>query len=175
MIVFVFLGRDYLKVKTSSCTIVKHGASWSNTTGLHLDKNGERADPEKSIPDLKPNVNDSQTEQPNNATETPIPDSGSVSVSSNDNRKVSREDIELVQNLIERCLQLYMNRNEVVKILVNRAGIDPGFTRGGSVRYTENFRPYRISYRNFRYDKNHTVTIPKFSVYRKIGIPKISV
>ncbi|PIN26527.1 Angiotensin-converting enzyme 2 [Handroanthus impetiginosus] len=81
--------------------------------------------------DIKPNhvTQDSQTEPPNNATtETPIPDSGSVSVSSNDNRKVSREDIELVQNLIERCLQLYMNRDEVVKTLLNRARIDPGFT-----------------------------------------------
>ncbi|EPS66393.1 hypothetical protein M569_08395, partial [Genlisea aurea] len=57
----------------------------------------------------------------------PIPDAGSVS-SHDNNRKVSREDIELVQNLIERCLQLYMNREEVVKTLLNRARIDPGFT-----------------------------------------------
>ncbi|KAL3624399.1 hypothetical protein CASFOL_031067 [Castilleja foliolosa] len=57
-----------------------------------------------------------------------VQDSGSISVSSNDNRKVSREDIELVQNLIERCLQLYMNRDEVVKTLFNRARIDPAFT-----------------------------------------------
>ncbi|GFP91916.1 hypothetical protein PHJA_001335700 [Phtheirospermum japonicum] len=78
--------------------------------------------------DIKPNIHDSQTEHPNNATETPIPDSGSVSASSSDNRKVSREDIELVQNLIERCLQLYMNKDEVVKTLLNRARIDPGFT-----------------------------------------------
>ncbi|KAL3815123.1 hypothetical protein ACJIZ3_016391 [Penstemon smallii] len=81
----------------------------------------------KNLQDIKPNLisHDSQ----NNAAETPpIPDSGSVSVSSNDNRKVSREDIELVQNLIERCLQLYMNRDEVVKTLLNRARIDPGFT-----------------------------------------------
>ncbi|KAL0373803.1 UNVERIFIED_CONTAM: hypothetical protein Sradi_3296000 [Sesamum radiatum] len=33
-----------------------------------------------------------------------------------------------VQNLIERCLQLYMNKDEVVKTLLNRARIDPGFT-----------------------------------------------
>ncbi|XP_042030203.1 uncharacterized protein LOC121777129 isoform X1 [Salvia splendens] len=80
--------------------------------------------------DIKPNIiaHDYQTEPPNNATEAAIPDSGSVSASSNDNRKVSREDIELVQNLIERCLQLYMNRDEVVKTLLNRARIDPGFT-----------------------------------------------
>ncbi|KAL6530559.1 hypothetical protein OROMI_028448 [Orobanche minor] len=85
-------------------------------------------DPENNTPDMKPNVSDSQTEQPNNATETPIQDSGLVSVSSTDSRKVSREDIELVQNLIERCLQFYMNRDEVVKTLLNRARIDPRFT-----------------------------------------------
>ncbi|KAH6833850.1 helicase with zinc finger protein [Perilla frutescens var. hirtella] len=80
--------------------------------------------------DIKPIIvsHDSQTEPPHNATETAIPDSGSVSASSSDNRKVSREDIELVQNLIERCLQLYMNKDEVVKTLLNRARIDPGFT-----------------------------------------------
>ncbi|KAK6158867.1 hypothetical protein DH2020_006181 [Rehmannia glutinosa] len=90
--------------------------------------------------DIKPNIvsHDSQTEQQNNATETPIPDSGSVSVSSNDNRKVSREDIELVQNLIERCLQLYMNKDEVVKTLLNRARIDPGFTTLGRASVSSN-------------------------------------
>ncbi|KAJ3694610.1 hypothetical protein LUZ60_010090 [Juncus effusus] len=51
-----------------------------------------------------------------------------LSVASNDNRKVSREDIELVQNLIERCLQLYMNKSEVVRTLSTRARIEPGFT-----------------------------------------------
>ncbi|KAG1330333.1 hypothetical protein COCNU_02G003010 [Cocos nucifera] len=61
-------------------------------------------------------------------TEAPGVDSGSPSIASSDNRKVSREDIELVQNLIERCLQLYMNRGEVVRTLSNRARIEPGFT-----------------------------------------------
>ncbi|XP_075488528.1 uncharacterized protein LOC142527570 isoform X2 [Primulina tabacum] len=69
-----------------------------------------------------------KSELPNNVAETPVPDSVSVSVSSNDNKKVSREDIELVQNLIERCLQLYMNKDVVVKTLLNRARIDPRFT-----------------------------------------------
>ncbi|GMI69578.1 hypothetical protein like AT2G46420 [Hibiscus trionum] len=68
-----------------------------------------------------------KTEQQNNQTEDgPVMDSGSLSASSNDGRKVSRQDIEL--NLIERCLQLYMTRDEVVKTLLNRARIDPGFT-----------------------------------------------
>lgn len=54
---------------------------------------------QQNLQDIKPNIvsHDSQTELPNNATETAIPDSGSVSASSNDNRKVSREDIELVR------------------------------------------------------------------------------
>ncbi|XP_048620847.1 uncharacterized protein LOC106411610 isoform X5 [Brassica napus] len=58
----------------------------------------------------------------------PIQDAVSVSASCNDSRKVSRQDIELVQNLIERCLQLYMNRDEVMKTLLARARIEPGFT-----------------------------------------------
>ncbi|GJY78474.1 EMSY domain-containing protein [Tanacetum coccineum] len=37
-----------------------------------------------------------------------------------------------VQNLIERCLQLYVNKDEVVKSLLNRARIDPGFTALGT-------------------------------------------
>lgn len=40
---------------------------------------------------------DSQSDQQNNAVEAPVADSGSVSISSNDNRRVSREDIELVR------------------------------------------------------------------------------
>ncbi|KAG1368735.1 hypothetical protein COCNU_14G012030 [Cocos nucifera] len=43
-------------------------------------------------------------------------------------RKVSRQDIQLVQNLIERCLQLYMNQKEVVETLSLQAKIEPSFT-----------------------------------------------
>ncbi|KAL6272688.1 hypothetical protein ACE6H2_023380 [Prunus campanulata] len=43
-------------------------------------------------------------------------------------RQVSRQDIQLVQNLIERCLQLYMNQKEVVDTLLDQAKIEPGFT-----------------------------------------------
>ncbi|XP_022770563.1 uncharacterized protein LOC111313939 isoform X2 [Durio zibethinus] len=82
--------------------------------------------------DIKPSTQAShepKTEQQNNQTaDDPLADSGSLSASSNDSRKVSRQDIELVQNLIERCLQLYMNKDEVVKTLLTRARIDPGFT-----------------------------------------------
>ncbi|KAL0714969.1 hypothetical protein Bca4012_021948 [Brassica carinata] len=74
--------------------------------------------------------NESQGDQKINQSidAPPLQDAVSVSASSNDSRKVSRQDIELVQNLIERCLQLYMNRDEVVKTLLARARIDPGFT-----------------------------------------------
>ncbi|WMV28462.1 hypothetical protein MTR67_021847 [Solanum verrucosum] len=79
----------------------------------------------------KPSIqasHEAHNDQQNHTADTPVADAGSVSASGNDNRKVSREDIELVQNLIERCLQLYMNKDEVVKTLLNRARIDPGFT-----------------------------------------------
>ncbi|CAM8914203.1 unnamed protein product [Rhodiola kirilowii] len=71
---------------------------------------------------------ESQTDHQNSTTDPPVADSGSVSTSNNDNKKVSRQDIELVQNLIERCLQLYMTRDEVVRTLLTRAKIDPGFS-----------------------------------------------
>lgn len=38
-----------------------------------------------------------------------------------------------VQNLIERCLQLYMTKGEVVRTLSTRARIEPGFTTLGNV------------------------------------------
>ncbi|KAM3358961.1 hypothetical protein P3S68_021894 [Capsicum galapagoense] len=87
--------------------------------------------PQPNNEEKKPSIKSSheaQNDQQNHTADTPVADAGSVSASGNDNRKVSREDIELVQNLIERCLQLYMNRDEVVKTLLNRARIDPGFT-----------------------------------------------
>ncbi|PHT71433.1 hypothetical protein T459_26537 [Capsicum annuum] len=43
-------------------------------------------------------------------------------------KKISRQDIQLVQNLIERCLQLYMNQGEVVRTLLHQAKIEAGFT-----------------------------------------------
>ncbi|KAL4383596.1 hypothetical protein GQ457_15G025960 [Hibiscus cannabinus] len=86
----------------------------------------------KSTQDTEPSTQDSHepiTEQRNNETaDAPLADTASLSSSSNNGRKVSRQDIELVQNLIERCLQLYMNRDEVVKTLLTRARIEPGFT-----------------------------------------------
>ncbi|XP_016692947.2 uncharacterized protein [Gossypium hirsutum] len=86
----------------------------------------------QSTQDKKPSTQAShepKTEPQNSQiADGPLADSGSLSTSSNDGKKVSRQDIELVQNLIERCLQLYMNRDEVVKTLLTRARIDPGFT-----------------------------------------------
>ncbi|KAI5560247.1 hypothetical protein POPTR_016G038100v4 [Populus trichocarpa] len=43
-------------------------------------------------------------------------------------RRVLPKDIQVVQNLIERCLQLYMNQTEVVETLLAQAKIEPGFT-----------------------------------------------
>ncbi|KAK9103861.1 hypothetical protein Sjap_021115 [Stephania japonica] len=68
------------------------------------------------------------TQQNNSATDAPVANSAAISTSNNDSKKVSHKDIVLVQNLIERCLQLYMSRDEVVKTLLNRAKIEPGFT-----------------------------------------------
>ncbi|OVA11431.1 Conserved hypothetical protein CHP01589 [Macleaya cordata] len=99
--------------------------------GLGLDL-GEVAQDTHNTPEVPSSAqvsHDSQGDQQNNtSTDVPVADSGSISVSSNDSRKVSREDIELVQNLIERCLQLYMNRDEVVQTLLNRVRIEPRFT-----------------------------------------------
>ncbi|RZC70840.1 hypothetical protein C5167_033998 [Papaver somniferum] len=86
---------------------------------------------------------------PNNTSnDAPLTDSISKSGSSNDSRKVSREDIELVQSLIERCLQFYMNRDEVVQTLLNRVRIEPQFTslvwKKLEEENTEFFRAYYI-------------------------------
>ncbi|XP_042000169.1 uncharacterized protein LOC121749654 [Salvia splendens] len=43
-------------------------------------------------------------------------------------RKISVQDIQMVQILIERCLQLYMSEREVVNTLSHQAKIEPGFT-----------------------------------------------
>lgn len=52
---------------------------------------------------------ESQGEQKNNQSiEAPIQDSGSVSASSNDGRKVSRQDIELVRKLCHLPLYIYL-------------------------------------------------------------------
>ncbi|XP_059428036.1 uncharacterized protein LOC132161850 [Corylus avellana] len=41
---------------------------------------------------------------------------------------ISWEDIRMAKNLIERCLQLYMNKKEVVKTLLDQAKIAPAIT-----------------------------------------------
>ncbi|KAL5056547.1 hypothetical protein RYX36_037229 [Vicia faba] len=44
-------------------------------------------------------------------------------------RRLSREDIMAIQNLIELCLQSYMNPKEVVETLLVQAKIEPDFTQ----------------------------------------------
>ena len=41
---------------------------------------------------------------------------------------ISSLDVQLVQNLVERCLQLYMNQREVVTLLQQQTKIEPSFT-----------------------------------------------
>nr|XP_043612122.1 uncharacterized protein LOC122583810 isoform X2 [Erigeron canadensis] len=43
-------------------------------------------------------------------------------------KKVSPQDLQLVQHLIERCLQLYMTQKEAVSTLQYQAKIEPSFT-----------------------------------------------
>ena len=56
------------------------------------------------------------------------PDIGAIGAAGSGIRKVSTSDIQLVQNLIERCLQMYMSQREVVTTLNSQAKIEPGFT-----------------------------------------------
>lgn len=54
--------------------------------------------------------------------------SAAAALQGSEARKVSTSDIQLVQNLIERCLQMYMSQREVVTTLQSQAKIEPGFT-----------------------------------------------
>nr|XP_023921951.1 uncharacterized protein LOC112033398 isoform X3 [Quercus suber] len=49
-------------------------------------------------------------------------------MSSGSVRRVSCQDIQVVENLIEQCLQQYMSQKEVVETLLDQAKIEPGFT-----------------------------------------------
>lgn len=77
---------------------------------------------------LTPVSHGPSTNHQNITPETPNVDSSSVSDPSNKNRRVTEENVDIVHNLIERCLQLHMNRDEVVNTLSSRARIAPGVT-----------------------------------------------
>ncbi|XP_058726731.1 uncharacterized protein LOC131598115 [Vicia villosa] len=49
-------------------------------------------------------------------------------MSSGSVKKISLKEIEQVQNLIERCMQLYMNPKEIVETLLIKAKIERGIT-----------------------------------------------
>ncbi|CAI0374646.1 unnamed protein product [Linum tenue] len=67
---------------------------------------------------------------------------------SNENvKRVSPRDIQVVQNLIERCLQLYMNQQEVVQTLLDQAKIEPGFTELVWQKLEEENRDFFDAYR----------------------------
>ncbi|XP_042408268.1 uncharacterized protein LOC121997734 [Zingiber officinale] len=61
-------------------------------------------------------------------SETLEPDPGQSLILCSNDKKISHEDIGLVQNLIEHCLQLYMNKKEVIRTLSIRAKVEPEFT-----------------------------------------------
>ncbi|XP_042421779.1 uncharacterized protein LOC122009618 isoform X2 [Zingiber officinale] len=115
--------------------------------------------------------------------EAPIEDSASVSNASSNTSKVRRDDIELVQNLIERCLQLYMNRGEVVRILSNRARIEPSFTtlvwKKLEEENSEFFRAYYIRLKLkkqiilFNHLLKHQYHLMKYPVQSKIPLAPI--
>lgn len=44
-------------------------------------------------------------------------------------RTMTISDIETVQNLIEKCLQLYLTKDEVISVLREQATIDAEFTK----------------------------------------------
>lgn len=67
-------------------------------------------------------------------------------MSSEQVRRVSTKDIQVVQNLIERCLQLYMNQREVVETLLVQAKIEPGFTELVWLKLEEENREFFKSY-----------------------------
>ena len=49
-------------------------------------------------------------------------------LTSPEQRNISWNEIKVVQNLIERCLQQYMSQTEIITALQTQANIEPGFT-----------------------------------------------
>ncbi|ONK65571.1 uncharacterized protein A4U43_C07F38460 [Asparagus officinalis] len=82
-------------------------------------------------------------------------------MSSGEVRKVSRQDIQLVQNLIERCLQLYMNQKEVVDTLLYQAKIEPGFTELVWLKLEEENREFFKAYHVRLLLKNQIIVFNK--------------
>ncbi|KAK2972561.1 hypothetical protein RJ640_022412 [Escallonia rubra] len=68
-------------------------------------------------------------------------------------RKVSRQDIKLVQDLIEQCLQLYMSQKEVMDILLVQEKIEPCFTELGRVIFS--YSPDKSSIHIGTHDHKH--------------------
>ncbi|KAJ6881524.1 hypothetical protein NC651_028192 [Populus alba x Populus x berolinensis] len=54
---------------------------------------------------------------------------GSVPIASNNNTAALCREIRIVRDLIERCLLLFLDKDEVVKTLFEQARIQPDFTR----------------------------------------------
>ncbi|KAG0463951.1 hypothetical protein HPP92_019595 [Vanilla planifolia] len=134
--------------------------------------------------EAQPPLQESQDNQLyNGGKEVNVAESNSISAANSDNRKVSREDIELVQNLIERCLQLYMNRGEVVRTLSSRARIEPGFTtlvwQKLEEENSEFFRAYYIRLKlkkqiiMFNHLLEHQCNLMKYPIQPKVPLAHI--
>ncbi|KAK9806398.1 hypothetical protein WJX73_001800 [Symbiochloris irregularis] len=103
----------------------KPGASWYWATCL-LGLPEALADQHMQAQDRRPPT---QPVEPAGPSQQPSASAnGTPTASSTDSRKISTADIQLVQNLIERCLQLYMSQREVVYTLSQQAKIETGFT-----------------------------------------------
>lgn len=61
----------------------------------------------------------------------PATEAGAVDPEDVPMHKISANDIQLVQNLIERCLQSYYNEPEIIESLYMNDNIEPGFTSLG--------------------------------------------
>ncbi|KAG6401276.1 hypothetical protein SASPL_138127 [Salvia splendens] len=54
-------------------------------------------------------------------------------MSGGEGRKLSNQDIQLVKNRIEQCLQQYMNKKEVINDLIVQGNVEPCITELGIV------------------------------------------
>ncbi|EXB72446.1 hypothetical protein L484_011446 [Morus notabilis] len=61
-------------------------------------------------------------------------------------RPVTWEDVEVVKNLIERCMRMYLNKDQVVESLWEYAKIVPEFTEMGKTQTFMTFSPPYICF-----------------------------
>lgn len=82
-----------------------------------LQQNKAEKKPQPNDIEKKPSIkasHEAQNDQQNHTADTPVADAGSVSASGNNNRKVSREDIELVRRSLSSLFCLNIIHGEVL-------------------------------------------------------------